>query len=76
MTDYSDYTEDNLAEAPEAEVVRWMDRRPITVGAAGLSGAVAGAFLLGAVAALGLVALSSKITPRPRWNNLFSRSIH
>lgn len=76
MTDYSDYTEDNLAEAPEAEVVRWMDRRPITVGAAGLSGAVAGAFLLGAVAALGLVALSSKISPRPRWNNLFSRSIH
>ena len=76
MTDYSDYTDDNLAEAPETEVVHWMDRRPLTIGAAGLSGAVAGAFLLGAVAALGLVVLSSRISPRPRWNNLFSRSIH
>jgi len=76
MTDYSDYADDNLAEPPEAEVVHWMDRRPLSVGAAGLSGAVAGAFLLGAVAALGLVVLSSRTTLRPRWNNLFSRSIH
>lgn len=76
MSDYSDYADDNFAEAREAEVVHWMDRRPLSIGAAGLSGAVAGAFLLGAVAALGLVVLSTRITPRPRWNNLFSRSIH
>ncbi|MDP3855133.1 hypothetical protein [Phenylobacterium sp.] len=76
MTEYSDYTDDNLAEAPEAEVVHWMDRRPLTIGAAGFSGAVAGAFLLGAAAALGLVVLSSRVSPRPRWNNPFSRSIH
>ena len=50
----SDYFEDTLGDEPDAAVVRWMDRPPLHVGAAALSSAVAGAFLLGAVAAFGL----------------------
>ena len=76
MTDHSDYLEDNLALPPETEVVHWMDRRPMSVGAAGLSSAVATAFLLGAVAALGLVALSGHLTPRTRVSRLLPRSFH
>lgn len=49
MTDYFD---DVLDEQPTGSLVRWMDRPPMQVGAATLSGAVAGAFLLGAAAAL------------------------
>ena len=59
MTDYFD---DVLDEEPTGSLVRWMDRPPMQVGAAALSGAVAGAFLLGAVAALGLVMLSRRTT--------------
>ena len=72
----SDYYEDILGEEPDAAVVRWMDRPPLNVGAAALSTAVAGAFLLGAVAAFGLVALSGRVRPEPRLRNRISRLLH
>ena len=72
----SDYLDDRLDDEPSGSVVRWMDRPPMQVGAAALSGAVAGAFLLGAVAALGLVVLSRRTTIEPRLRNQFSRLIH
>ena len=73
MTDYFD---DVIDEEPTGSLVRWMDRPPMQVGAATLSGAVAGAFLLGAAAALGLVRLSRRTTIEPRLRNQFSRLLH
>lgn len=72
----SDYFEDMLDEAPNGAVVRWMDRPPMHVGAAALSSAVAGAFLLGAVAAFGLMALSGRFRVEPRIHNRISRLLH
>jgi hypothetical protein len=60
----ADYLDDYLDEEPTRSVVRWMDRPPIHVGAAGLSTAVAGAFLLGAVAAFGLMAATGRFNLR------------
>lgn len=45
-------------EAPQAELVHWMEPRHLRVGPAGLSGAVAGAFVLGALTAVGVLALA------------------
>lgn len=73
MTDYFD---DVLDEEPTGNLVRWMDRPPMHVGAATLSGAVAGAFLLGAAAALGLVMLSRRTSIEPQLRNRFSRLLH
>ncbi len=64
MTDYFD---DVLDEEPTGSLVRWMDRPPMQVGAAALSGAVA---------ALGLVMLSRRTTIEPRLRNQFSRLLH
>ncbi|WP_156378399.1 MULTISPECIES: hypothetical protein [unclassified Phenylobacterium] len=72
----SDYYDDVLDEEPTGTVVRWMDRPPLHLGPAALSGAVAGAFLLGAVAALGLVVLSRRTTFEPRLRSRFSRLLH
>ena len=58
MTDYFD---DVLDEEPTGSLVRWMDRPPMQVGAAALSGAVAGAFLLGAVTSALLWELSRHV---------------
>ena len=44
------------------QVVRWMDRPPMHLSPAALSGAVAGAFVLGLAAAVGLMALTSRFT--------------
>lgn len=71
-----EYDDEFADQEPEGALVRWMDRPPMSVGAGALSGAVAGAFLLGAAAALGLVLLSGRFTPPSRPRNLFSRSIH
>jgi hypothetical protein len=73
MTDYPD---DFLSDTPDGEVVHWMDRRPMSVGATGLSTAVAGAFLLGAAAALGLVLLSGRFSPARRRDSRISRYLH
>jgi hypothetical protein len=73
MTEYQD---DFTSDTPEGEVVHWMNRRPMRVGAAGLSTAVAGAFMLGAVAALGLVLLNGRFRPVRRPDSRFSRYLH
>lgn len=72
----SEYFDDVLDEEPTGTLVRWMNRPPLHLGPAALSGAVAGAFLLGAAAALGLVALSRRSTAQPRLGNRFSRLLH
>lgn len=72
----SDYYEDILGDEPDAAVVRWMDRPPMHIGPAALSSAVAGAFLLGAVAAFGLMALSGRFTTAPTVRNRISRLLH
>ena len=52
-----DDIDDILPPEPNGEVVHWMDPRPLTVGAAGLSLTAAGAFALGALTALAAVAV-------------------
>ena len=54
-----------LPHEPNGEVVHWMASKPLTVGAAGLSVAVAGAFTLGALAALAAVAMMHRRAPPP-----------
>ena len=62
----SDYPEDVFGDEPEGALVRWMNRPPLHVGAAALSTAVAGAFLLGAVAAFGVLALTGRFSSGPQ----------
>ena len=62
MSDYADELELEDADE-EPEIVHWMEPRPLTVGAAGLSGAVAGAFVLGAATAVGVLALIHWLGP-------------
>jgi len=72
----SDYADELELEEPdeEPEIVHWMQPRPLSVGALGLSGAVAGAFVLGAVATVGVLAVLHWLGPdrevsfkKPRW---------
>ena len=71
----SDYLDDMLDEPPTRSVVRWMDRPPMSVSPAALSGAVAGAFVLGAAAVLAVMAITGWITVR-QVHNRTSRSLH
>ena len=71
----SDYLDDMLDEPPTRSVVRWMDRPPMSVSPAGLSGAVAGAFVLGAAAVLAVMAITGRITVR-QVGNRTSRLLH
>ena len=61
----SDYADELELEDPEdePEIVHWMQPRPLSVGAAGLSGAVAGAFVLGAATAVGVLAFLHWLGP-------------
>jgi hypothetical protein len=61
----SDYADELELEDPdeEPEIVHWMTPRPLSVGALGLSGAVAGAFVLGAATAVGVLALMHWLKP-------------
>lgn len=54
---YEDYDE-VLPEEPNGELVQWMEPRPLSVGATGLTLAAAGAFALGVAATLIAVGLS------------------
>ena len=71
----SDYLDDMLDEPPTRSVVRWMDRPPMSVSPVALSGAVAGAFVLGAAAVLAVMAITGRITVR-QVGNRTSRLLH
>ena len=45
------------------ELVHWMDPKPLSVGRAGISAAAGGAFALGAVAAVAVLALMHLLGP-------------
>jgi hypothetical protein len=62
----SDYVEEVHPEEPEGELVHWMEPRPLTVGAAGISVAAASAFALGAVATVAVLALMHWLGPQQR----------
>jgi hypothetical protein len=55
--------EDLGQPAPDGELVHWMEPKPLTVGPAGVSAAVAGAFALGVAATLGVLALTHWLGP-------------
>lgn len=48
------------------ELVHWMEPRPMTLGPAGVSLAVAGGFALGAITAVTALALMHWLSPRAR----------
>ena len=50
-------TADVLREAPDEPVVHWMERPPMEVAPLVIGGAVVGAFLLGALAVVGVMSL-------------------
>jgi hypothetical protein len=52
-----DDIDDILPPEPNGEVVHWMQARPISIGAAGISMTVLGAFALGALATVAALAL-------------------
>ena len=49
--------DDILPDEPEGELVHWMEPRPPSLGPTGVSLATAGAFALGALATVGVLAL-------------------
>jgi hypothetical protein len=53
----TDFTPDVLSEPPDEPVVHWMERPPLMVAPLAIGGAIAGAFLLGALATLGVMSL-------------------
>lgn len=54
------------APAPnDGALVHWMDPKPMAVGPAGISATAAAAFALGALAAVGALALLHWLTPSP-----------
>jgi hypothetical protein len=53
----SDYEPDILSAPPDAPVVKWMERPPLSLGPAGVTGALAGAFVLGMLVAVAAVAV-------------------
>jgi hypothetical protein len=48
---------------PNGEVVHWMQPKPLSLGPAGLSAAAAGAFALGAVTAVAVLAVLHMLGP-------------
>jgi hypothetical protein len=58
--------DDDIPPEPDGEIVHWMAPKPLAIGPVGLSGAVAGAFVLGAVTAVGVLALMHMLAPPPR----------
>jgi hypothetical protein len=55
---------DDLGQPAEnGELVHWMDRRPLSVGPAGLSATAGVAFTLGVVAAVAALALAHWLGP-------------
>lgn len=59
----SEDIDDVLPPEPNGELVQWMEPRPLTVGATGISLATAGAFALGALATLTVLGLMRWLGP-------------
>jgi hypothetical protein len=55
--------EDFGQPAPDGELVHWMEPKPLTVGPAGVSATAVGAFALGVVTTLGVLALAHWLGP-------------
>jgi len=51
------YHPDVLSEPPDEPVVHWMERPSMSIGPAGLTGAVAGAFILGMLVVVAAMAV-------------------
>jgi len=58
-----DFVDDILPEEPNGELVHWMEPKPLSFGAAGITAATAGAFAVGVVATLGVLALLHLLGP-------------
>jgi hypothetical protein len=71
---YEDY-DDVLPGEPNGELVQWMEPRPMTFGATGLSLAVAGAFALGLAAALIAMGVSRMAGPERRMSLPLERKL-
>ncbi|MFC3067734.1 hypothetical protein [Phenylobacterium soli] len=56
--------DDVLPPEPNGELVHWMEPRPISLGATGISLATAAAFALGALTTLGVLAAVHWLGPR------------
>ena len=56
--------EDLSQPAPDGELVHWMEPKPLTVGPAGVTVTAAGAFALGVVATLAVLALTHWLGPQ------------
>jgi len=64
-----------LAAEPRGELVHWMEARPLSVGAGGLSLAVAGAFAAGLTVGLLLLGLSQAIRRERRMSVPLERKL-
>jgi hypothetical protein len=65
-------TEDPIEDIPAAsrppsngELVHWMEPKPMSLGAAGISAATFGAFVAGAATAVAVLALMHWLEPKP-----------
>ena len=56
--------EDLGQPSPDGELVHWMEPKPLTVGPAGVTAAAAGAFALGVVATVVVLALTHWLGPQ------------
>ena len=57
--------DDVLPTEPNGELVHWMEPRPLSLGPTGISLATAGAFALGALTTLSVLALFHWLGPQP-----------
>ena len=55
--------DDILPPEPNGEIVHWMEPRPLSVGATGISVATVGAFALGALTAVAVLGLMHWLGP-------------
>lgn len=63
----SEHSEDVLPEDPDGELVHWMQPKPLQAGPVVVTSAVAAAFVLGAVTAVGVLALMRWVGPERRF---------
>ncbi|RAK56935.1 hypothetical protein [Phenylobacterium deserti] len=64
MSDHTlDFVDDILPEEPNGELVHWMEPKPLSLGAVGITAATAGAFAIGVAATLGVLAVLHLLGP-------------